>query len=226
MLRILGGVCLSAIVTLSVAHAQSTTPVNEVEFDLAPNPAFKTCLGPNPQAHVKVTRGELNDTLDISISGIHPNLQFDLFTVQRSSLGSNGQPVTDFKGFGLAWYQTDLNADNNGAGTAEIKTILLDQIFGFDPDTVPGTNPPVTRVPPTNTFHVGFWFANPADAVPCGFNANNPTPFNGEHKAGPLAMISLPVPPANLGPLCTSPTGISEDKAAEDPTGLTFVCNP
>jgi hypothetical protein len=72
MLRILGGVCLWAIVTLSVAHAQSTTPVNEVEFDLAPTPAFKTCLGPNPQAHVKVTRGELNDTLDISISGIHP----------------------------------------------------------------------------------------------------------------------------------------------------------
>jgi hypothetical protein len=130
MLRIVGGVCLSAVVTLSVAHAQS--PVSEVKFDLSPNPAFKTCLGPNPQAHVKVTRGELNDTLDISISGIHPNLQFDLFTVQRSSLDNKGEPVADFKGFGLAWYQTDLNADKNGEGTAEIKTILLDQIFGFD----------------------------------------------------------------------------------------------
>jgi hypothetical protein len=224
MLRIIGGVCISTIVTLSFAHAQS--PVNEIAFDLVPNPAVKACVGPNPQAHVKVTRGELNDTLDISISGIRPNLQFDLFTVQRSSLDNKGKPVANFKGFGLAWYQTDLNADTSGEGTAEIKTILLDQIFGFDADTVPNTDPPVTRVPPTNTFHVGFWFNNPADAEPCGFDVTKPTPFNGEHKAGPLAMISLPVPPANLGPLCTSPTGVSEDTAAEDPTGLTFVCNP
>ena len=99
MLRIINGVCLSAIVTLSAAHAQS---VDEVEFDLSPNPAVAQCVGPNPQAHVKVFRGQLNDKLVISLSGINPNLDFDMFTVQRSSLDLNGQPVPNFPGFGLA----------------------------------------------------------------------------------------------------------------------------
>jgi len=224
MLRVIHGVCLSAIVTLSAARAQS---VDEVEFNLSPNPAFAQCVGPNPRAHVKVFRGQLNDRLVISLSGIHPNLDFDMFTVQRSSLDVNGQPVPNFPGFGLAWYQTDLHSNEDGKGRTEIKTILLDQIFGFDADKISSTDPTSPpRVPPTNTFHVGFWFNNPQDAVPCGFNVKNPTPFNGEHKAGPLAMISLPISPANLGPLCTSPTNVSEDDAAKDPTGLTFVCNP
>jgi len=56
---------------------------------------------------------------------------------------------------------------------------------------------------PLNTFHVGFWFNNPADAAPCGFTGS--TPFNGEHNAGPLAMISLPDANTNLGPLCINP---------------------
>jgi hypothetical protein len=76
-------------------------------------------------------------------------------------------------------------------------------------------------LPPTNTFHLGFWFNNPDDAAPCGFDVTKPTPFNGEHHAGPLAMISLPVAPNNLGPLCSRPTG---DAAAADsgvdPKGL------
>jgi hypothetical protein len=82
------------------------------------------------------------------------------------------------------------------AAHVRIKTILLDQIFGFDPDVA---------LPPTNTFHVGFWFNNPEDAVACGFDPTKPTPFNGEHKAGPLAMISVPDATTSLGPLCTDP---------------------
>jgi hypothetical protein len=94
---------------------------------------------------------------------------------------------------------------------------LLDQIFGFDADKLADGS---TRVPPTNTFHVGFWFNNPDDAVPCGFDASKPTPFNGEHKAGPLAMISLPDPKTNLGPLCTDPTGSDPSDTSKLP------CNP
>ncbi len=214
MLRVATVAGIATLLGLSTAHAQ---PVSETEFDLTPNPAFAKCLGPHPEAHVKVTRGDLNDRLQISLRGINPDLDFDMFTVQRSSLDGNGKPVANFAGFGLAWYQSDLHSNEKGNGRAEIRTILLDQIFGFDPDV---------RLPPTNTFHLGFWFNNPQDAVPCGFDASKPTPFNGEHKAGPLAMISLPVAPANLGPLCTSPTGVSEDDAAKDPTGLTLICNP
>jgi len=95
----------------------------------------------------------------------------------------------------LAWYQSDIHTDPTGNATVTIKTILLDQIFGFDPAV--GLNP-------TNTFHVGFWFNDPADAASCGFTGF--TPFNGEHHAGPLAFITRPNPITKLGPLCTDPT--------------------
>jgi hypothetical protein len=135
-----------------------------------------------------------------------------MFTVQRSPLDANGKPVADFKGFGMAWYQSDIEADENGEAKVLIKTILLDQIFGFDADPVPGSDPPKTVLPPSNTFHLGFWFNNPDDAAPCGFDVTKPTPFNGEHHAGPLAMISLPVAPNNLGRFAPAQTVMRQQR--------------
>jgi hypothetical protein len=187
----------------TAASAQNKT--DEISFDLVPNPKFVYCLRRNgyeePRAHATVIRGKLNDTLILDLDGIKPGLAFDLFTVQRSSLLSEGVPDPAFTGsFGLAWYQSDIEiGKRTDDGHVRIKTILLDQIFGFDPDAA---------LPPTNTFHVGFWFNNPQDAAACGFPANDPskfTPFNGEHNAGPLAMISVPNPSTKLGPLCTDP---------------------
>ena len=204
--------------TAALAHAQ---PKPVTYFALTPNPAVLACLAANPsappQAVVAVRRGELNDLAVVRVSGLKPNLQFDLFTVQRSSLDASGEPAPNFPGFGLAWYQTDLNADASGTAQAVVQTILLDQIFGFDADKRPDGS---TVLAPTNTFHVGFWFNNPEDAAPCGFDVTKPTPFNGEHKAGPLAMISLPDPTTGLGPLCTSPTGAGPDAPSPQ------ACNP
>lgn len=183
-----------------MAVPSSWAQASETEFDLHINPSIKNCLGvpggPTPTAHVKVKRGPLADTLTIVADNIKPRLAFDMFTVQRSNLRANGTVDPAFKNFGLAWYQSDLQANGQGHFQATIKTILLDQIFGFDPDVVLG---------PTNTFHVGFWFNNPADAQACGFDVTKPTPFNGEHKAGPVAMISVPDGVTKLGPLCTNP---------------------
>jgi hypothetical protein len=215
--------------------AQAPMPpskVKTVDFDLHVNPAFRNCLGPDPKAHVHVVRQDLNDKLTITITGIKPDLDFDLFTTQRSQLDANGNVIASFAmppnfgSFGLAWYQSDLHAEENGNGQVTIQTILLDQIFGFDADRVNPSDANDTRVkvPPTNTFHLGFWFNDPNDAAPCGFDVNKPTPFNGEHRAGPNAMISVPVLPANLGPLCTSPTGSTQDDVDKDPTK--FLCNP
>jgi hypothetical protein len=187
----------------STAAAQDKK--DEISFDLVPNTPFVNCLRRSayeePRAHATVIRGKLNDTLILDLDGIKPGLAFDLFTVQRSSFLADGVPDPAFKGsFGLAWYQSDIEiGKHTDDGHVRIKTILLDQIFGFDPDKA---------LPPTNTFHVGFWFNNPQDAAACGFPADNPakfTPFNGEHKAGPLAMISVPDPTTKLGPLCTDP---------------------
>jgi len=190
---------------IATACAQDVNPqVNQIQFRLTANPKFANCLAqyPNdptrpPSAYVKVQRGNLNDTLQLAGKWIKPNLQFDLFTVEKSNLLSDGTPDPAFTTFGLAWYQSDVDASATGTLNASIKTILLDQIFGFDADL---SNPN-----PINTFHVGFWFNNPNDAAACGFDPTKPTPFNGEHSAGPLAMISVPDATTDLGPLCTNP---------------------
>ncbi len=194
---------IGAISSPSTALAQNKK--NVIIFDLVANPQFANCLRRSqfaePRARATVVRGELNDVLYLDLDNIKSGLQFDLFTVQRTSLLAPSTPNPAFKGsFGLAWYQSDIEIPKgHDDGHVRIKTILLDQIFGFDPDAA---------LKPTNTFHLGFWFNNPKDAAACGFPANDPTkftPFNGEHKAGPLAMISVPNPHTKLGPLCTDP---------------------
>lgn len=190
-----------------------TPVVNVKHFSLHPNPKFASCLGvpggATPTANVTVTRGNPNDTLTITGKYFKPGLAFDMFTVERSNLLYNGTVDPKFTNFGMAWYQSDIEADGNGNFSTTIKTILLDQIFGFDPDQ---SNPK-----PINTFHVGFWFNNPNDANTdgCTFDVTKPTPFNGEHNAGPLAMISVPNGHTKLGPLCTNPT-----------SSAPFTCNP
>ena len=196
---------------LAVSVPKAVAQADIADFDLVPNPKFVDCLGvsggPTPAAHVTVYREKFNDLLVITAQNIKPGLAFDMFTVQRSNLLANGSPNPNFTNFGLAWYQSDLQADSKGKIFATINTILLDQIFGFDPDFV---------LPPTNTFHVGFWFNSPSSAKACGFDTTHPTPFNGQHRAGPVAMISLPNPQTNLGPLCTNPN------TSKNPA----VCNP
>jgi len=202
---IMSGLLVCAGVMTQTLAAQ----VKTITFHLTPQAKFLSCLGvqggPTPTATVTVTRGELHDTLVLKASNLKPNLGFDLFTIQNTNLLSDGLPDPNFQNFGLAWYQSDVHANSLGNAQVAISTILLDQIFGFDP---------ASNLLPTHTFHVGFWFNNPEDAVACGFNPTQPTPFNGEQDAGPNAMISLPDATTNLGPLCTNPVR----------QGSTFVC--
>ena len=194
------------VAAVALARVSSAQELDQKRFDLFADPTIARCLAafpddPSrpPSATVTAKRGKLNDRLDIQLRNIKPGLAFDMFTVERSSLLPNGSADPNFGGsFGLAWYQSDLQANGLGHFKTTIKTILLDQIFGFDPDAA---------LTPTNTFHVGFWFNDPnaANKNGCTFDITKPTPFNGEHKAGPVAMISVPDAQTNLGPLCTKP---------------------
>jgi hypothetical protein len=191
------------LVPAPFAAAQAVNHTNVSHFELFPNPKFVSCLGAPgaevPKAEVTIFRGKLNDTLLLQAQNIRPGLAFDLFTVQRTNLLADQAVDPTFTGsFGLAHYQSDLKANREGKINAVIQTVLLDDIFGFDPDV---------NLAPTNTFHVGFWFDNPTDATVdgCNFDVTKATPFNGEHHAGPLAMISVPDADTKLGPLCTNP---------------------
>jgi hypothetical protein len=185
--------------------------VNTKTFKLFPNAAFLNCLHA-PERHATaqatVTRGARNDTLTLTLNGFKPNLGFDLFTVERSNQTASGDPVSGFTNFGLAWYQSDIETNANGHATVTIRTILFDQIFGFDPDAA---------LTPHNTFHVGFWFDSVKEAQPCSTTTLTPTPFNGEHNAGPVAFITRPNATTGLGPLCTKPVNNG---------GGNFTCHP
>ena len=203
-----------AVAAVSAVAANGASGTTKTTFDLVPNPKFANCLAKYPgdpsrppTASVDVQKGNLNDRLTLHLHNIKPDLAFDLFTVQRNTLNAQGKPISPAPSFGLAWYQSDVQADSHGGGSVKIQTILADQIFGVNLDESP--------VNPINTFHVGFWFNDPNDAAACNFDVTKPTPFNGEHRAGPLAMISLPDATTGLGPLCLNPD-------AAQPSG----CNP
>lgn len=176
-------------------------PDEIVSFSFFPLGIFEPCLAqyPNdperrPLVEALVVPGEGTDTMFLFGRYIKPGLSFDLFSVERSPLGSLGERDPAFAGFGLAWYQTDLEANRWGRIRQVIRTVLLDEAFGLDAEA---------ELSPTRTFHAGFWFTDPEAAAECGFNPENPTPFNGEQRAGPLAMVTVPDEDTGLGPLCT-----------------------
>jgi hypothetical protein len=124
-----------------------------------------------------------NDTLTLHASGLPPNTGFDLFLVEHSPFDA------DFasSGFGVGWYQSDL--ESNAAGVAEVRVVGI-----FDKETFV-----LERVNPlslVHTYNVGFWFNSPSEEQQVCGNASTPaqTPFNGEQNAGLLAMISRGAP--------------------------------
>lgn len=191
-----------AVAVLVAASIPVAAQVTTKTFAIVPNPSVESCLAASPSATptvtVEVTRGALDDVTTITGDNFLANLSFDLFTVQRSNLLSDGTVNRNFKNFGLAWYQSKLRSDANGHISATVRTVIMDRNFGFDPDVT---------LTPTHTFHIGFWFDRPQDAAACGFDVSKPTPFNATHKAGPVAMISRPDPISKLGPLCANPNG-------------------
>jgi hypothetical protein len=200
--RMFAGIAAAAVVGSAATAAATTSKVASTTFQMFPQTSLVNCLtpapgAPAPQVRVTVDRGDLNDTATVKLRGFKPGLGFDLFTIQHSPQTATGAADAN-PSVGLAWYQTDLQVGRDGSGQARIRTVLLDQIFGVDKDV---------SLAPTNTFNLGFWFNNPADAARCGFTGS--TPFNGEHHAGPLAFVTRPNATTNLGPLCTDPTSVS-----------------
>ena len=112
---------ITALITLGFAMVSAEMPAYaqlQKTFSLKPNPATLNCLRSGstvtPSATVIVGQGALADDLTITGSGIKLGLAFDLFTVQNSPFLANGTPDPHFMNFGLAWYQTDLEANSSG----------------------------------------------------------------------------------------------------------------
>jgi hypothetical protein len=173
------------LATAGAAAAASATHSDSFTFKLVPSPGIAKCL-PKAGGSVTITPGDENDTMKVSIHGMPANAGFDLFVIQ--------QPL---KPFGVAWYQTDVNAGTYGDGSATVKGV-------FDVETFSVSLGGTTTFSPTHQYHLGLWFNNPNTPFKLGCepgaSAPTVTPFNGEQHAGIQALNTSEFP-VNAGPL-------------------------
>jgi hypothetical protein len=134
-------------------------------------------------ANVKIVSHELNETMTVNAAGLPANTDFDLFITQLPNAP-----------FGLSWYQSDLQSDSHGNAAVTVVGRFNIETFAVAPGTGAAPTPHSSKdaasnpaFAPIHTFHVGFWFNSPADAVKAGC-PGTVTPFNGDHTAGIQAM--------------------------------------
>jgi hypothetical protein len=169
----------SPVTTASAASSHSFT------FALVPSPGIRACL-PHIGGVVRITPGSENDLMQVTIFGAPRNAEFDLFVIQQPN-----------KPFGVSWYQTDVNANGQGVGSASVRGVFDRETFSVSPG---GT----TTFAPTHQYHLGLWFNDPKLPFRLGCEPGAPapvvTPFNGEQHAGIQALNTAEFP-VNAGPL-------------------------
>ena len=129
-----------------------------------PAVAFLNCMKPSPDAPTpQVTvdgeaRGPQRPAT-VELRGFKPNLDFDLFTIQHSPQTANGAPdANPSVGLGVVPVRPARRARTAPAGPGSARSC----------STRSSASTRTWRSPPTNTFHLGFWFNNPADAGTAG----------------------------------------------------------
>jgi hypothetical protein len=193
---------IAALTALAVAALASTPALagnSFFEFNMVRNNAgaLQNAL-PNAHAHVKIESVGSVEIMDVIVSGLSPNTDFDFFVIQ-----------VPHAPFGLSWYQGDIETDSNGVGHEvfigrfSIETFIVAPgtapaplVFNRQPFPDASTNPATN---PVQTYHLGLWFNAPADAVRAGA-LGTVTPFNGEHNAG-VQVLNTSNFPDNFGPL-------------------------
>jgi len=163
----------------------------------------KVCLV-NASARVMIKSLGPVEVMEVDVSGLPPNTDFDFFVIQ----------VPD-NPFGLSWYQGDIDTDAHGKGHGKFIGRFSNETFIVAPGSAPApivhdkppfpdanTNP---LTPPVHTAHLGLWFNSPADAVKAGCGGAV-TPFNGDHTAG-IQVLSTRNFPQLDGPLLNVNSG-------------------
>jgi hypothetical protein len=184
---------------LGVGHAAPRTTKPHLDFDMVVSGGAATCL-PDAQGEVHVISLGPVEVMEVEVSGLPPNTDFDFFVLQLPKAP-----------FGLAWYQGDIETNAHGRGHEtfrgrfNIETFIVAQPPGNQPAPVVHDQPPFPdaaenpATEPVHTFHLGLWFNAPADAAAAGC-PNTVTRFNGEHNAG-IQVLNTANFPDDQGPL-------------------------
>jgi hypothetical protein len=192
-----------AVVALFVPGVVGTVSADEkrIEFDMVRSAAATNgnCLQ-DVTARVTIESKGPVEHMDVHVSGLPPNTEFDFFVIQIPNAP-----------FGLAWYQGDIETNHEGRGHQKfigrfnIETFIVAQppagqaapaVHDQPPFPDAASNP---ATEPIHTFHLGLWFNSPTDAL----NAGCPgavTRFNGDHNAG-IQVLSTQNFPSLEGPL-------------------------
>ncbi len=130
----------------------------EVTFNMIVSAGAAACL-PDATATVTITPAGPVEVMDVSVSNLPPNNEFDLFVLQVPT-----------GPFGVAWYQGDIETDDNGQGSGEfvgrfsIETFAVAQPPGNQPAPVVHDQPPSfpdadinPPFEPIHTYHLGLW---------------------------------------------------------------------
>jgi hypothetical protein len=190
------GLFLGGLVGTAVAKPTQTNKFHMVRSAAAEN---GNCVA-DVRGRVTVTSLGPVEVMVVDVTGLPPNTEFDFFVIQLPNAP-----------FGLAWYQGDIQTDDEGEGTQvfigrfNIETFIVAQPPGDQPAPVVHDQPPFPdaeknpATEPVHTFHLGLWFGSPDAAAEAGC-PNTVTRFNGDHTAG-IQVLSTRNFPDLEGPL-------------------------
>jgi hypothetical protein len=194
MRRIIVPVILALVMAVLAAAAAFAVDSTTFKMVRSQKAVANDCLE-GARAHVDVrTTPTDNQILDVTVNHAPKNTEFELFVTQ--------QPNSPF---GISWYQSDFETNNQGNGEVRARGIFSEELFAVAPGSVNApqvddldaeTNPAFA---PVHTFHLGLWFGSPEEAQAAGCPANV-TPFDGDHEAG-IQAFSTRNFPALHGPL-------------------------
>src|SRR5262249_6096163 len=178
----------------------------KIKFEMVRSAAAENggCLA-DAHADVRVTSLGPVEEMDVRVSGLRRNTEFDFFVLQLPNAP-----------FGLAWYQGDIETDDEGEGHQSFRgRFNIETFIVAQPAVPPGAPQPAAPVvhdrppfpdastnpatEPVHTFHLGLWFGSPQTPVAAGCT-NAVTRFNGEHNAG-IQVLSTRNFPDLEGPL-------------------------
>ncbi len=191
-LLVLAGLFLGGLAGTAAPKKPKKSRHPSISFNMVP--AQTTCLL-NAHGHVKVTSLGPVEEMDVEVRGLPPNTDFDFFVIQIP----HGP-------FGLSWYQSDIQTDDDGDGEVRVVGRFNIETFIVAPGSVdaPQTHPGIDALKnpatnPVHTYHLGLWFNSPNDAKAAGCPGAT-TPFNGDHTAG-VQVLNTSNFPDDQGPL-------------------------
>jgi len=163
---------VAGMLAVTLPFGVATAGGQKHTFAMVPSSgAISSCL-PNASGEVIIETGDLNDRMEVRVSGLAPDTGYDLFVIEIP----HGP-------FGISWYQSDLQTDEHGRGKAKVRGV-----FDVETFSVSQAGSPTVSFPPTHQYHLGLWFNDPQVPFDLGCEPGRTTPavtpFNGEQNAG------------------------------------------